>query len=716
MVTTSERPPIEDATADGSILERFAAVARWSYRHRLAVLAGWLVALVLSAGAYVGLGMSELSPADGFVGESGAAEQLETGSDFLSSRTETILVQGSSAEDSDRIADELSAALMGTAQEPPEKLTAATGDQRVLQVLLPDEQASPSERVQGIDSAIESAREANPGAAISATGPISVQADVTTSYGERLVLLEMLSLPVTAVVLFLVFAGLIATLIPLVTGLAVVALAILWSGPTSLLVPMESNQMSVILLMGLALGVDYSLFFVRRAREEFARSGDADAAATIAVSMTVRSVLVAGLVTGVSVIAAFLTESPIFHSLTLGIILVVVAAMLASITLLPALLALGRRRVVRQLFGKTPDDAAEETGFWGRLSGNVVRRPMPALLAGLAVMVLLAAPVATMKLQFPGTDSMPRTFETLRTLDDVSEQFPLYGVSHTVVTETGGDVAGASAVLTDIAEAAAGLPGFDGQVRDVQISTDRSVARIEIGTDSDGIDAQAAKDSLNELRSNVVPEFAGGRDILVGGETAVSVDVSQSTSRDLLIVIPIVLLVAFALIYLAFRSVGLAALSVGLNLLSVLASYGILVLLFQYGWGATVFGSEYVGPVVTLLPVMMLVILIGLSMDYHVFILTRVREAFGRGLGVEDAVRQGVVRSAPPVTAAAAVMVVIFAMFTLLPTPEMKQLGVGLAAAIALDATVVRGILVPAALRLLGASVWKRSLDGAGHH
>ena len=196
----------------------------------------------------------------------------------------------------------------------------------------------------------------------------------------------------------------------------------------------------------------------------------------------------------------------------------------------------------------------------------------------------------------------------------------------------------------------------------------------------------------------------------------VSVDVSKSTARDLLIVIPIVLLVAFALIYLAFRSVGLAALSVGLNLLSVLASYGILVLLFQYGWGAQVFGSEYVGPVVTLLPVMMLVILIGLSMDYHVFILTRVREAFAGGLGVEDAVRQGVVRSAPPVTAAAAVMVVIFAMFTLLPTPEMKQLGVGLAAAIALDATVVRGILVPAALRLLGANVWKRSLTGAGHH
>ena len=716
ITTPGGGPQAGEPPKSGGVLERLAGIARWSYRHRLAVIAGWLVALVLSAGAYLTLGMSELTPAEGFVGESGSAEQLETSSDFLASRTETILVDGGSAQESDRIADELSSALAGTAEETPERLTATTGDQRVLQVLLPEQQASPAERVQGIDSAIEGALAANPGATIAATGPISVQADVTTTYGERLSLLEMLSIPVTAVVLFAVFAGFVATAIPLITGISVVALAILWSGPTSLAVPMESNQMSVILLMGLALGVDYSLFFVRRAREEYARSGDADAAALIAVSTTVRSVLVAGLVTGVSVIAAFLTESPIFHSLTLGIILVVIAAMLASITLLPALLGAGRKRVVKQLFGKAPSADTDTRGFWGRLTGTVVRRPVAAAIAGLIVLVALAAPVAVMKLQLPGTDSMPRTFETLQTLDTVSEQFPLYGVSHTVVTETGGDVAGASSTLEQIAENASSAPGFDGQVRDVQVSSDQSVVRIEIGTDADGIDSDAAKQSLTELRENIVPQSAGDREVLVGGETAVSVDISESTSRDLLIVIPIVLLASFALIFLAFRSIGLAALSVGLNLLSVLASYGILVLLFQFGWGAPIFGSEYVGPVVTLLPVMMLVILIGLSMDYHVFILTRVREAFGQGFDVDAAIAQGVVRSAPPVTAAAAVMVVIFAMFTLLPTPEMKQLGVGLAAAVALDATVVRGILVPAALRLLGAGVWRRSLAGTSSH
>jgi RND superfamily putative drug exporter len=696
-----------------AVLDRLAAVARWSYLHRFSALAGWLVALILSTALYVVVGVNEMSPAQGFVRESGAAEQIETSTDFLASRTETVLVDAGSGQRSADVAGALVAALDGarSVERVDGTLVARSGESRVVEVLLTEQQASPAVRVQGLQDAMAAVRAAHPGVHIDATGPVSVQADVTTTYAERLSLLEWLSLPITAVVLFLVFAGIVAAAVPLVTGLLVVVLAFLWSGVTSLVVPAEANQPSLILLMGLALGVDYSLFFVRRTREEFSRTGDVETAALTAVSATVRSVVVAGTVTAVSVAAAFLTESPIFHSLTLGIILVVVAAMLASVTLLPALLRIGGKRIVRQAFGRRAAAGAddEDAGFWSRLTAAVVRRPGPALLAGLLVLIALAAPVSVMRLQVPGTDSMPRTFPTLTTLDRIADEYPLYGVSHTAVTALDGGRDVGVDTLRRIAERAAASPGFDTRVRDVEVSVDGSVARVEIGTDAPSIDSDAAMGSLADLRDRIIPEVSGGSGVLVGGETAVSADLSAAMVSDLWIVIGIVVAVSFLLMVLAFASVPLAVLSVALNLLSVLASYGVLVVLFQFGWGAPVFGEEFAGPVVTLLPVMMLAILFGLSMDYHVFILTRVREALVGGAEVGAAIRHGAVRSAPPVTAAAAVMVVVFALFTVLPTHEMKQLGVGLAVAIALDATVVRGVLLPAALRLLGERGWRRS-------
>ena len=692
-----------------ALLDRLSAIARWSFRHRYAVLAGWLVALVLSTVLYMFIGGREMTPAEGFVRESGAAEQLETSADFLASRTETVLVDAGAPDRSAALADRVAAALRGAdSVEQVEKiLTGDAGRSRVIEVRLAEEADSPAHRVAGMQRVIEEQRAANPGAKVEATGPISVQADVTTAYAERLTLLEMLSLPITAIVLFVVFAGFVAAAVPLVTGLLVVVLAFLWSGVTSLAVPVEANQPSLILLMGLALGVDYSLFFVRRTREEFARNGDVEAAALTAVSATVRSVIVAGVVTGVSVAAAFLTESPIFHSLTLGIILVVLAAMLASLTLLPALLRIGGKRIVHQMFGRRPDQ--EGDGFWARLTGAVTGRPVVAFLAGFVILVALAAPVTAMRLQLPGTDSMPRTFQTLATLDEIAEDYPLYGVSSTVVTLVDGDRDAAVAMLRTIAEKASQNPAFDGKVRDVEVSLDGTVARVEIGANAPSIDSDEAKRSVTALRDEIVPSVAAGRTALVGGETAVSMDISDAMASDLWVVIAIVVAISFLLILLAFGSLWLALLSVVLNLLSVLASYGVLVMMFQFGWGAPVFGDAYVAPVVTLMPVILLTILFGLSMDYHVFILTRVREAVVDGLDTTAAIRQGVVRSAPPVTAAAAVMVVIFALFTLLPTSEMKQLGVGLAVAVALDATLVRGVLLPAGLRLLGDRAWRRT-------
>ncbi|MCM6778419.1 MMPL family transporter [Nocardia sp. CDC159] len=696
-------------------------LARWSYRRRGIVLLGWVAALLLSAVLYTAVGVRELPTPDGFVGEAGAAEQLEGSADFVASRTESVLVSATDQAAADRAAEALAGELRQakSVESVGNILSARDGGSRLIQVVLTDEKAAPSVRLRGVTSAIERTRAAHPGITIDTTGPNSVRADVTQTYARQLSLLEVVSLPITAVVLFLVFAGIIAAAVPLAIGLAVVLLAALWGGITSHLVPMDENQISLIILMGLALGVDYSLFFVRRMREEFAKNPDLDASARIAVSATSHSVFIAGITTGVSVTATFLTDSRIFHSLTLGMVLVVVAALLASMTLLPALLGFGRKGVVHRHFGAQASDSADSNGgMWARLSAIVVRRPSVAAVIGAAVLVCLAAPALFMRLEWPGTDSMPRTFQSLRTFDAVAGQYPLYGISHTAATAVHGDPDGARRTLEAISEKAAATPGFAPERRAIEFSSDNTVARVEIAVRAPGIDSPEAGSTLTALREDIIPAVAADRRVLVGGETAVSVDTSRSMYRNIVVVIPFVLVISFLLVLLAFRSLGLAAMSVVLNLLSVLAAYGILVMVFQVGLGAPIFGSDYVGPVVTLLPIMLFVILFGLSMDYHVFILSRVREAIAHGARLDHAVRAGVVNSAAPVTAAAAVMVVVFAMFAILPTQEMKQLGIGLAAAIALDATIVRGILLPSVLMLLGDRVWRRSATptgGAGH-
>lgn len=689
-----------------AILDVVSRVARASYGRPVRVFGTWLCVLMFSIGGYLALGAQDLSTAESFAGEARTAEMAESEHDFVNSRTESVLVESGSADRSSVIADEFGQRVSGAEGiEGIDRVLTADSGNRVVEVVLEDVEASPTEQVAGLQATMDEVAAENPGTTLSATGPVSVQADVTQSYAESLSILEIASLPITAILLFVVFAGLVAAAVPLVTGLAVVLLAVAWSGITSWTLPADANQVSLVLLMGLALGVDYSLFFVRRVREEYETVPDADLAAGTAVSATSRSVFIAGLTTGVSVIALFFTDSRIFHSLALGMILVVVAAILASMTLLPALIRIGGTRVLHRHFGRQ-NSVRSGRGFWLRTVDAVIRRPLAWATGGVVLLAALAAPVSVMSLETPGTDSMPRTFESLATLDRVSEEFPLFGVTHTVVTDTGGDDEAATGHLDEIARTAATAPGFAGDVRQVQVSTDSELARVEIPVATDSIDSDEAAESLAVLRGEVIPSVPGPQPVHVGGEVAVSVDSAEVMWNDMALVLPLVVALSFVLVFLCFRNALLALISVGLNALSVVAAYGVLVVVFQFGLGAPLFGESYTGPVVTLLPLMLFVILFGLSMDYHVLILSRVREARLGGAAATDAVRHGVVNSAGPVTAAAVVMIVIFSMFAVLPTTEMKQLAVGLAAAVALDATVVRAVLLPALLTLAGDKAW----------
>ena len=312
-----------------SLLHFAESTARWSYDHARRVLVGWLLLLALGVGAYVVVGANVLDSSESFVGEAGAAEVLEGSHDFIGSRTETVLVSGDSAQ-LDTATSELVDRLKsedGVAQVSA-PMTGESGDTRAVQVQLPPStDASAGERVAGMNAAMAAVEQAHPGVDVAATGPLSVRADVTQKYSDRFALLERASIPVTAILLYLVFGGIVAAGVPLVTGMCVVLVGIAGGGLTSFLVPSDSNQLSLILLMGLALGVDYSLFFVRRLREEYAAHPDASTAARVAVSTTSRSVCVAGITIGISVLPLFVTQSPTFHSLALGMIVVIAVVM-----------------------------------------------------------------------------------------------------------------------------------------------------------------------------------------------------------------------------------------------------------------------------------------------------------------------------------------------------------------------------------------------------
>ncbi|MGH3012405.1 MAG: MMPL family transporter, partial [Gaiellaceae bacterium] len=325
-----------------------------------------------------------------------------------------------------------------------------------------------------------------------------------------------------------------------------------------------------------------------------------------------------------------------------------------------------------------------------------------------AFLLALAAPAVGIHTELPGVSTLPRDLAIMQTYDRIQTALPGGPLPAVVAIEA--DDIGSTEVqgaIGDLREQALAT----GQMRDpIQVETnpDDTVALVSIPLAGDG-DDEASQAALATLRGNVIPATVGavdGVEVAVTGETAASKDFNELTKDRVPFVFAFVLLLAFALLLVSFRSVVIAAKAVLLNLLSVAAAYGLLVLVFQHGYGESLLGFDTTGAIVSWLPLFMFVILFGLSMDYHVFILSRIREAYDRGLDTEAAVTQGIKSTAGVVSAAALVMVAVFSIFATLSTIDMKQLGVGLAAALLIDATIVRGVLLPSVMKLLGDWNW----------
>jgi RND superfamily putative drug exporter len=386
---------------------------------------------------------------------------------------------------------------------------------------------------------------------------------------------------------------------------------------------------------------------------------------------------------------------------------------LGSITVLPAVLAALGRRVDRPrvpFLHRLTMRPGRPPRLWPTLLRPTLRRPALALGIGAGALLLLALPALGMRTSLTGVSDLPRSIPALQTYDRLTAAFPSEGASDDVVVRAEPGQAGAvRAALLDLSGRAGADPHFAaGSGPAVDVSADGRVSRLSVHVRDDA-DSDRAKEALSVLRTRLVPETVGrvpGAQYAVGGDTAASVDFSRSLSDRLPLVVTFVLGLTFLLVLWTFRSVVVAATAIVLNLLSVGAAYGLMVLVFQHTWAEGLLDFRSNGTIVAWLPMFLFVVLFGLSMDYHVFVVSRIRELALRGMPTREAVRQGIVGSAGAVTSAAVVMVAVFAIFGTLSGLELKQMGVGLAAAVLLDATLVRAVLLPAAMTLLGRWNW----------
>jgi uncharacterized membrane protein YdfJ with MMPL/SSD domain len=697
-----------------------ARMGRWSANHWKTATFGWLafVLVVFALGAMAGtksIDQNEPGP-----GESGRMEKiLDEG--FKQPVGESVLIENTSVAVDDaaftaviqdvvrrlETLDEVQNVQSPLDSENADQI-AAGGHAALVEFEIRGDPDDAVDNIGPILDRVDVAQQIHPAYFIGEFGNASAEDAVVTAYGEDLGKAGELSLPITLLILVIAFGSLIAAGIPLLLALTAVIGTFGLVALSSHVVPMANEASALVLLIGLAVGVDYSMFYLKRAREERAAGRSVHAAVEAAAATSGRSVLVSGLTVMTAMAGMFLTGDKIFASLAIATITVVAMAVLGSLTVLPALLCrLGDKvdRLRVPFIGRRSGNG--QGRFWARIVDRVMRRPVlwAALSAGL--LIALAIPAVQLRLQTGGPDSFPQSLPAIQTYNHMQAAFPGTALPANVVVEAP-DVNSpqVQAAIQELRERAVAT-GRAHEPITVDANRDGTVANITIPIDGKGTDA-GSEASLAALR-DVVPETVGAlpdTEAGVTGLTAAWIDSKNEVKSQLPAVFAFVLLFAFVLMLFAFRSLVVAAKAIVLNLLSVAAAYGVLVLVFQHGVGKGFLGFSSTAGIDPVIPLLLFVILFGLSMDYHVFILSRIREAYNRGMGSDEAIAYGIRTTAGVVTSAAIVMVFVFAVFATLSMMFFKQFGVGLAVAVLLDATIVRAVLLPASMKLLGDRNW----------
>jgi len=519
---------------------------------------------------------------------------------------------------------------------------------------------------------------------------------------------ELTSLPLTLGILLIAFGALVAAGLPVVLAFSAVLAATGLNSLLSHLLPTDQQTLGAIILMiGMAVGIDYSLFYLRREREERHRGRTPHEALLYTARTSGQAVLVSGSTVLIAMAGMFVAGNSLFETIGLGTMIVVLVAMVGSLTVLPALLHRlgdnvdrGRIPVFR---GQPRDD-----GAWGRFVALVLRRPLTAALLSGGLLLALALPALTMHTKLPNLTDLPQDLKIVRTYERMQRAFPGSQTPAVVVVKAPSVDTPQMQRAYELFRQRALATGELFAPFTVTVNPSRTVARIDFAIAGTGDDA-ASVTALHTLRDTVIPPIAAtlpDTEVAVTGVTAGTYDFNAQMRSRLPYVFAFVLGLAFVLLLVTFRSLVIAATAIALNLLSVGAAYGILVAIFQHGWLAGALGFQTNGAIVSWLPLFLFVVLFGLSMDYHVFILSRIMELHEAGETTDDAIRLAIIRTAGTVTSAAIIMVAVFGLFATLSLIMMQQMGFGLAIAVLIDATIVRAVLVPATMKLLGEWNW----------
>jgi uncharacterized membrane protein YdfJ with MMPL/SSD domain len=697
-----------------------ARMARWSGRHRKKAILGWFAFVIVAFAIGNQVGTQEISDIDQFSGEARDAEEALDRAG-LRPVEEVVFVQSNTLTVDDpefRAAVEDVTARVSQVEYVRNVESPLTGDGDVsadghaalVGFEIEGDSTEAKDRVDPTLAATAAVQDDHPDLTIEQFGGASANQAIDEVIQDDLAKAGQLSLPITLIILVIAFGTLVAAGVPLLIGLTSVAAALGLVALTSQVFPVAGELNAVILLIGLAVGVDYSLFYLRREREERAAGRGEQAALEAAAATSGRAVLISGMTVIVAMAGMFISGDPTFISFAQGTILVVAIAMFASLTILPAMLSWLGDRVEK---GRVPVigrrcRAAGQSRFWTALAGLVMRRPVLSLVLAGGFLVALAIPGLQLKSVTSDIDELPQDLPVIVTYNKVREVFPAEGTTATVVVEaddvrSGAAAAGIAALRSEVERSDTFLPGTE-----VIYSDDGTVAQINVPTRGTGTD-RASVDALDELRDEVVPATVGraeGTTVNVTGDAADSEDWASQLNSRLPLIFAFVFALAFVLMLVTFRSIVIPVTSIVLNLLSVGAAYGVLVLVFQKGNLESLLDFTSNGGITNWLPLFLFVVLFGLSMDYHVFILSRVRELYLRGMSTDEAVKQGISTTAGTVTSAAVVMVGVFAVFVTLAFLDFKEMGLGLAVAVLIDATVIRGVLLPAAMKLLGDWNW----------
>ncbi|EFL35691.1 integral membrane protein [Streptomyces viridochromogenes DSM 40736] len=701
-----------------------ARAGGWSARHRWAAVGIWVLFVVLAMGLGSAAGRVDVEDSDQLKGETHTAARIIEDAGIDEPASETVLVQarGGALKAMDaEFRDAVTAvvkAVEGTGRvtdvtSPYDtKTISKDGRSALVQFDMRGASDTAGERVEPVLKAVEGVQKDHGSLRIEEIGGASMMKTFDDAFGDDFKKAEYSAVPVALGILLIAFGALVAALLPVALAVTAIMATMGLMGVVSHLQPMSDTANSVMLLVGMAVGVDYCLFYLRREREEREAGRDARTALRIAAATSGRAIVVSGVTVCVAMAGMLFTGLAEFEAMGMASLMVVAVAMVGSVTVLPALLSLLGERVEK---GRIPflrrrrRGGGQDSRFWTAVLRRVLARPVISVTVAAGALLAIAAPALGMKTQQLTLDQeFGDSLPIVQTYNRLNDAFP--GGSEPAEVVVRADDINAPEVksaLADFRDRAISSGASRGPV-EIRLHDAQNVAFVYVPLVG-GSDQDRAGESLDTLRDEVRPATLGrvdGVEAPITGQVAGSKDFNDQLAGAVVPVFAFVVVFAFLLMLLSFRSLTVAVTSIVLNLLSVGAAYGILVAVFQHGWGASLVGAEGVGAIITWLPLFLFVILFGLSMDYHVFVVSRIREARLRGLATKDAIRHGVVTTAGVVTSAAVIMVAVFAIFGTLSMQSMKQMGVGLAAAVLIDATIIRGVLLPAVMALLGERNW----------